>query len=188
MISSLKGILGAISENGVVIDINGVGFFVRMPRSSITSLGNIGNQVKIYTLMAIRDDEISLYGFISPQERKLFEELTSVSGFGYRTALNALSAIEPNRLARAIARGDAETLRQIPGVGPKMANRLILELRDKLAVEKFSIDDSDENVLDALVALGYSPAEASRALANIPQNSTLSVEEKIKKALSYFAK
>lgn len=188
MINTLSGVLEAVDDNGVVIDVNGIGFFVRMPLSSIKLLGNIGDRVKVFTHLVMREDEINLYGFVSSGERELFEDLTSVSGFGCRTALNALSAVEPGRLVKAIARGDVETLRQIPGVGPKTANRLVLELADKIATGKFSAEDSDSSVLDALVALGYSPVEASRALACLPAAPNLTVEEKVKKALSYFTR
>jgi Holliday junction DNA helicase RuvA len=132
MIASLQGIIDAIVTDSMIVNVNGVGFKVSVPTSVLSDLGMIGREVKLYTHLHVREDELSLYGFGSIDELRLFETLISVSGLGPKTALGMLSAMSADQLAMAIASGSVEILTTIPGIGKKTAARLILELKDKV--------------------------------------------------------
>ena len=191
MIASLKGILDSLGSNGAIINVNGIGFQVFMPTSTYIKLGAVGKEVKLYTHLHLREDEATLYGFASTDELRLFQTLIGVSGLGPRLALAMLSAMSIEQITMAIASGNADLLTAIPGIGKKMAERLILELKDKVAagwVTAPAAQRAEENteVLSALTSLGYSVNEASRAVATLPPSSDLSLEEKIKLALGYF--
>lgn len=192
MIAALKGTLQALDSDGAVIDVNGIGFRVYMPTSTLTTLGATGDQVELHTHLHLREDNITLYGFATPEEKGLFQTLLGVSGLGPRLALAMLSAMSTEKLAMAIVSGSADLLAQIPGVGKKTANRIILELKEKIAAgwlttppPEFVPENAD--VLTALTSLGYSAREASQAVATLPPDQKLTLEEKIKLALGYFA-
>jgi len=191
MIASLKGILDSLGSDGATIDVNGIGFQVFMPTSTYTKLGAVGKEVKLYTHLHLREDEATLYGFASTNELRLFQTLIGVSGLGPRLALAMLSAMSIEQITMAIASGNADLLTAVPGIGKKMAERLILELKDKVAAGWVSapaaqLAEENTEVLSALTSLGYSVNEASRAVATLPTSSDLSLEEKIKLALQYF--
>jgi len=191
MIASLKGILDSLGSDGAIIDVNGIGFQVFMPTSTYTTLGAVGKEVKLYTHLHLREDEATLYGFASTDELRLFQTLIDVSGLGPRLALAMLSAMSIEQITMAIASGNADLLTAIPGIGKKMAERLILELKDKVAAgwvtaPAAQLAEENTEVLSALTSLGYSVNEASRAVATLPPSSDLSLEEKIKLALQYF--
>ena len=133
MIASLKGILDSLGSDGAIIDVNGIGFQVFMPTSTYTTLGAVGKEVKLYTHLHLREDEATLYGFASTDELRLFQTLIGVSGLGPRLALAMLSTMSIEQITMAIASGNADLLTAIPGIGKKMAERLILELKDKVA-------------------------------------------------------
>jgi len=190
MIASLHGILDSLGSDGAIVNVNGIGFQVFMPTSTFTKLGAVGKEVKLYTHLHLREDEATLYGFASMDELRLFQTLIGVSGLGPRLALAMLSAMSTEQIAMAIASGNADLLTAIPGIGKKMANRLVLELKDKLAAgwvtaPAAQLAEENAEVLTALTSLGYSVSEASRAVATLP-SSDLSLEEKIKLALQYF--
>ncbi|OGN90205.1 MAG: Holliday junction DNA helicase RuvA [Chloroflexi bacterium RBG_13_46_14] len=190
MIASLHGKLESISTNFAIVNVNGVGFLVYMPTSTIDTLGRIGQEVHLQTSLVVRDDSMNLYGFATDGELELFHVLTGVSGLGPKLALAMLSSMSVEQLSTAIATGNIDLLTAIPGIGKKMANRLVLELRDKISkglisTQAAQIAEENAEVVAALTSLGYSIAEASRAVATLPE-SGMPLEEKIKLALQYF--
>jgi len=191
MIASLKGKLEALGSDSAIINVGGVGFEVHMPTSTMSKMGAIGREVTLQTHLYLREDNASLYGFATTEELGLFQALLSVSGLGPKLALAMLSAMEVEQLTMAIATGSTDLLTGIPGIGRKMAHRLVLELKDKIAAgwvaaaEALPAEGNTE-VLAALTSLGYSASEATRAVASLPRDEELSLEEKIKLALGYF--
>jgi Holliday junction DNA helicase RuvA len=193
MIASLNGIIDAISTDSMIVNVNGVGFKVSVPTSVLSELGMVGREVKLYTHLHVREDDLSLYGFGSIDELKLFETLISVSGLGPKTALGMLSAMSADQVAMAIASGSVEILTTIPGIGKKTADRLILELKDKVGGVMISSPagraaQENADVVTALVSLGYSVMETTRAVNSLPTGKKLSLEEKVKLALQYLGK
>ena len=191
MIASLHGKLESLGSEWAIINVGGIGFQVYMPTSTLSILGAIGEEVKLYTHLHLREDNATLYGFASADELGLFQTLISVSGLGPKLALAMLSAMNVEKLTMAIATGSSDLLTVIPGIGKKVANRLILELKEKigagwLGAPATQIAQENTDVLAALTSLGYSVAEANRAVATLPPSSDLTLEEKIKLALGYF--
>ena len=191
MISSLQGKVESLGSDWAVINVAGVGFQVYMPTTTLSTLGTPGDEVKVYTHMYVREDNITLYGFASADELWLFQTLIGVSGLGPRLALAMLSALSPEQITMAIATGSTDMLTMIPGIGKKVASRIVLELKEKIgagwiATPATQIAQENTDVLTALVSLGYSAAEATKAVATLPQDAGLSLEEKIKLALQYF--
>jgi len=191
MIASLHGTLESLGSDGAVVNVSGIGFRVYMPTSTLSSLAGIGKEVHLHTYLHLREDSATLFGFASPDELRFFQTLISVSGLGPRLALAMLSAMSLEQLIMAIATANRELLTVVPGVGKKLAERLILELKDKVAAGWVSapaieLVEANTDVLAALTALGYSAAEASRAVTSLPADSELSLEEKIRLALQYF--
>lgn len=190
MISSLHGKIESLGSDYAIINVGGVGFQVYMPTTALTTLGIPGDDVNVFTHLQLREDNVSLYGFTSADELWLFETLISVSGLGPRLALAMLSALSPEQITTAIATSSIEMLDMIPGIGKKVANRIILELKDKIGagwavtpVTEMARENTD--VLAALTSLGYSAAEATKAVANLPTDAKLDIEEKIRIALQY---
>jgi Holliday junction DNA helicase RuvA len=191
MIASLHGRLDSLSSEWAIINVGGIGFQVYMPTSTLSTLGTIGEEVKLHTHFHLREDNATLYGFASTDELGLFQTLISVSGLGPKLALALLSALNVEQLAMAIATGSADMLMTVPGVGKKMASRIILELKEKIgagwiAAPAAQLARENTDVLAALTSLGYSVVEATRAVATLPPDQDLSLEEKIKLALGYF--
>jgi holliday junction DNA helicase RuvA len=191
MIASLKGTLEALSADYAVINVGGVGFQVYMPVSTLLTLGGLGEEVRVYTHMHVREDAILLFGFASEDDLKLFQMLINVSGFGPKLALGMLSALSVEQLVSAIAGGSEELLTSVPGIGKKLAGRLILELKDKMktgwaGARVVPVGEGDGDVVSALLGLGYSASEASRAVASLPRDKKLTLEDKVKAALGYF--
>ena len=193
MIASLQGIIDAISKDSMIVNVNGIGFKLSVPTSVLSELGAVGREVKLYTHMHVREDDLSLYGFSSVDELRLFETLISVSGLGPKTAMGMLSAMSADQLAMAIASGSVEMLTTIPGIGKKTADRLILELKDKVGGVMISTPagkaaQENTDVVTALVSLGYTVVETTRAVNALPTGQKLKLEEKIKLALQYLGK
>ena len=204
MISYIKGELAYIDENTAVIENHGMGFNVNIPGlASFAGIG-LGSTVKVYTYMAVREDNISLYGFISREELNLFKLLISVNGIGPKAGLAILSVMSVDDLRIAIVSGDSKAISKAPGVGAKSAQRVILELKDKIDIA--AIIENDEpsailgskatsskaaaatstarvEVMEALVALGVSESEAYKATAAVENSAELTVEEYLKQAL-----
>ncbi len=188
MIAGLEGKLQSRSTDGAIIKVGGVSLQVYMPASTLSTLGAIGEAVHLHTHLHLREDNVALYGFATAEELELFRSLIGVSGVGPKVALAILSALNPGQLALAIASGNVDLLSSVPGVGPKMAGRLALELKGKLeGIMVGAPAEGDAEVVAALTGLGYSASEAASALASLPDSAELSVEEKIKLALQYFA-
>ncbi len=190
MITSLHGKLEAVGSDGAIINVGGVGFQVYMPTSTLSTLGKIGEEVNLHTYLHLREDNATLYGFASADELGLFQTLISVSGLGPKLAVAMFSAMSVEKLTMAIATSSADLLTVIPGIGKKMANRLILELKDKIGAGLITAPTAqlteETEVLAALTSLGYSVSEATRAVAALPPDSELSLEERVKLALQYF--
>ncbi len=191
MIASLNGKLESLGSDGAVINVGGIGFQVYMPTSTLSTLGKIGEEVKLHTYLHLREDNAALYGFTSTDELGLFQNLISVSGLGPKLALAMLSAMNIERLTMAIATSSTDLLIEVPGIGKKMANRLILELKEKIGagwITTPAVQLAEENaeVVAALTSLGYSVSEATRAVASLPPDSKLSLEDRVKQALAYF--
>jgi|TARA_B100000315_G_scaffold119497_1_gene109459 Holliday junction DNA helicase RuvA len=191
MIASLEGKLESLGGDFAIINVGGVGFQVYMPTSTLSTLGAVGKEVKLYTHLHLREDNATLYGFASTDELELFQTLINVSGLGPKLALAMLSAMSVEKLTAAIVTSNADLLTVIPGIGKKVASRLILELKDKIAAgwvttpaAELAAENTD--VLAALTSLGYSASEATRAVATLPHDQNLSLEEKLKLALGYF--
>ena len=196
MFAYIKGSLEIKTNNYVVIDVNGVGYKIFMSQKGIETLDEIGNIVKVYTYYYVREDNISLYGFRTNEELRMFELLLSVSGIGAKSAITMLSAISPSEFAISVISNDTSKLTKVPGIGNKTAARIILELKDKLkteqAIEKdekteevVSKQEINEEALAALQVLGYNKKEVEKILEKF-DSSKMTVEEIIKAALSYF--
>lgn len=178
MIGFLKGTIDSIYEDRIVIDVNGIGFNVFMPSSQRDMTGPRGTEIKVYTYMSVREDAMQLYGFITADSLELFKLLIQVNGIGPKGALALLSALGTDDLKFAIMSGDVKTISKAPGIGAKTAQRLIIDLKDKVSVrdmlDNYSVnksvsDDSELNTaraeaIEALTALGYSSADALKAV------------------------
>ena len=190
MINHLKGIIEVKKDSYIVIDVNGVGYKVSMSDTSLQKL-NLNEETKIYTYLRVSEDDINLYGFLSYEELSMFELLISVGGIGSKSALKILSNILPSKFALAVITNDVNTLKKLPGIGVKTAQRIILELKDKIKAseqeeedkeERIQIDGNAKDAQDALQVLGYARKDIENVLKEIDING-LSVEEIIKLCL-----
>ena len=194
MIAAVEGTLELRNTDSVIIRVGGISFQVYLPASSINELGPVGKQVQLHTLLHWKEDRVVLYGFLTQEGREFFKMLTSVSGIGPKLAMAMLSSLNPEGLASAIMSSDIDLLTQVPGVGKKTASRVVLELKSKLekgwgglAVSYHPTGDSDK-IITALTSLGYSAADATRAIAALSASADLSLEDKIKLALRNLAR
>jgi len=193
MIASLRGLLLHTGSDSIVIEVGGVGLKVFVPASALEHLGEAGKTVFLHTHLIVREDALTLYGFVTEEQRQLFETLLGVQGVGPKLALAVLSYISPDNLRRAVGQEQPELLDRVPGVGKKTAEKIVFHLKDKLGSglplgTTTPVDDLDTEVLGALTTLGYSIIEAQSALQSIPKNAPKDVEERIRFALQYFAK
>ncbi|MFR8233283.1 MAG: Holliday junction branch migration protein RuvA [Clostridia bacterium] len=199
MLAYIKGTLEMKMTEYVVIDVGGLGYKVFMSSIGMEKLGNIGDKVKVYTYYRVREDDISIYGFNTNEELRMFELLLSVSGVGAKTALTMLAVCSPSEFALSVISDDVATLTRIPGIGPKSAQRIILELKDKLKKEenisktndlqvKAAVMDDNkvQEAISALQVLGYNKKEIEKAFMKIDKTG-LSTEELIRKGLSILA-
>ena len=179
MIGFLRGRIASKQPPQLVIDVNGVGYEVDAPMSTFYELPEVGAEVFLHTHLVVREDAQLLYAFASEGERRLFRELIKVSGVGAKVAINILSGSSVDQFARAVNDGDAAALTRLPGIGKKTAERLLVEMRDRLkkepitgshavggALPQDAVSPADE-AWDALVALGYKPQEASRMISKV---------------------
>ena len=180
MIARLTGTPVARTADGIVLDVNGVGYLLRLTARAHRKAQE-GREITFDTYLHVREDALQLYGFAEPSERELFEQLLAVSGVGPKVALAILSGSTPDELRRAIAREDTSRFMAIPGIGKKTAQRVVLELKEKLALEVVPDGSPDLVARDALVELGYSLVEAERALAST--DPELPPEERVRQAL-----
>ncbi len=191
MISRLVGVLAEKAPPHVLVDVNGVGYEVQVPMSTFYNLPDLGSKVTLLTQFIVREDAQLLYGFLTAGERESFRELIKISGVGPRIALALLSGLNTDELAQSVAAQDASRLVKVPGVGKKTAERLLLELKGKLApaLNKpgfAAASDTQGDILQALIALGYSDKEAQAALKQLPAD--VSVSDGIKQALKALAR
>ncbi|SVA58253.1 uncharacterized protein METZ01_LOCUS111107 [marine metagenome] len=191
MIVGVHGTLETTGPDWVHIRVGGVTLQVSVPGNSVSSLGALGSQVTLHTYLRIRDEEPVLYGFTDAASLGLFGMLTAVSGVGPRTALALLSTLDPARLQTAIVTGDTAALSSAQGVGNRTANRIVLDLKGKLEDAEFAeitfSENADGQVIAALTALGYSPAEARAAAAAPAVTAETEVDDRIRVALQQFA-
>ncbi len=188
MIASLHGKLQSRTDDSLIVNVGGVGFRVRATINTLANLGAVGSDVMLFTHLHVREDDLSLYGFATEDELRLFETLLTVSGIGPRVAMGVLSSAPADTLRVAIAQGNLDVLTALPGIGKKTAQRLVLELKGKIDVsglgEVGELSPVDEDVMNALINLGYSAAEATRAARAVP-SSAKTVEERVRIALQY---
>ncbi len=187
MIATLDGTLEYSDHNSVIVKVNGIGFKVYSSRYTLDQFGDTGSSISMFIHFHLRTDNVSLYGFSSKEELTLFEDLISVSGIGPKVALALLSSLNPKQLVLAITSSSVEVIVQVPGIGKKVANRLIVELKGKLekewGEEAIPLDPENAEAVAALTSLGYSLREASKAISAIQSSSALKLEEKIRLAL-----
>jgi Holliday junction DNA helicase RuvA len=183
VIAFLKGEVAEKGAGRVVIDVGGVGYEVAVPVSTAARLPAVGRPARLFTRMHVRDDAMLLFGFGSADERVLFDLLVTVSGVGPKVALAFLSAMQPDALRRAVAAGDVAALTVVPGVGKKVAQRVVLDLKDRLGAEVAIAQGPLADVREALLALGLSPQEASEAVGSLPADGERPVEELLREAL-----
>ncbi len=201
MLHYIKGCVEDTFENGVVIENNGIGYELNVPSTSALYAAPAGETVIAYTAMIVREDNVSLYGFDDRESLAMFRMLTTVSGIGAKAAVSVLSALTASEIKKAIVFNDPDTLSKAQGVGKKTAQRIVLELKDKVGADAFSGGNetpdlaNDRNVLtgiteavSALVALGYSKSEASEAVAAAGLENGAEAEEYIKAALKKLSK
>lgn len=207
MISYVKGPLIDIWEDRIVVEAGGMGYNIHVPLSVVEALPKVGAQVQIYTFLQVREDAMALYGFLSRQDLLMFKQLLGVNGIGPKAALGLLSSLRTDDLRMAIISGDAKAISRAPGIGPKTAQRVILDLKDKIKMEDIlpgiSVDTDGGNMtagsaasgmegagkeaIEALVALGYSMMEAGKAVRQVEITETMTVEDVLKASLRYLA-
>ena len=198
MISYVKGMLEDISDSGIVVEAGGIGYFISMP-PSISVKYKQHTEVKIHTYMNVKEDGISLFGFESQKQLELFKKLTSVSGVGGKTAMALLGVCSVNEITSAIVSNDITMLCRAPGLGKKSAQRIILELKDKISTDDITsiiggditsdsvdLSDAKSEALEALLVLGYGRSEAVKALSDIysAEDDTSTIIKKALKRIS----
>jgi Holliday junction DNA helicase RuvA len=197
MISYIRGELVAVEEDKVIVDVNGVGFGIFMPSQAMNLLPSTGEEVKLHTYMNVREDAMQLYGFLTRDDLNVFKLVIGVSGIGPKGGLGILSKLSADELRFAVMAHDVKTISSAPGIGKKTAEKLIIELKDKLSIEDVLTREDDSEVVhhghtsnhiqteavQALVALGYGNAEALRAVKKVSITDETSVEDVLKQAL-----
>lgn len=198
MISYIRGQLAAVEEEKVVVDVNGIGYGIFMPKQSIMLLPSVGSEVKIHTFLNVKEDAMQLYGFLTKDDMEVFKLVISVSGIGPKGGLSILSQLSADGLRFAVLSDDVKAISASPGIGKKTAEKLIVELKDKLSLEdaiahsqteKTSKVSEDRRMqseaVQALVALGYANADALRAVKKVEITEAAKVEDVLKAALKY---
>ena len=203
MISYIRGTLAEKNEDSAVVEAHGVGYQIFVPVPVLSELPPLGESVKIYTYFSVREDGMSLFGFLSRQDLAMFKQLIGINGIGPKSALGILSALRPDVLRMAVASGDAKTISRAPGVGPKTAQRIILDLKDKIRAEDVlaggleeslavpeeisGVGQAGKEAVEALTALGYSAAEAAGAVKKVKITEEMTAEDVLKGALRHLA-
>ena len=204
VISYIRGPLVEIDEDMIVVEAGSVGYNIRVPLSLLERLPRIGEEVRIYTYLQIREDAMSLFGFLSRQDLKMFKQLLGVSGIGPKGALGILSAMSPEDLRLAVISGDTKAIARAPGIGAKTAQRVILDLKDRISMEelmpeplsgrvggdvrgKSGFGSAGKEAVDALVALGYTAMEATRAVRQLEITDCMSGDQVLKASLRHLA-
>lgn len=206
MFSYIKGALEEYWEDTVVIESGGIGWNIHVPLSVLDRLPHVGEQMKVYTSFQVKEDSMTLYGFLSRQDLKMFNQLLGVNGIGPKAALGILSFLTPDDLRMAIIAEDAKAIAKAPGIGPKTAKRVILDLKDKISMDDVlplqfaggqaeanvaaaasGVDGAGKEAIEALVALGYSPTEATKAVRQVEIKEGMNAEAVLKASLKFLA-
>lgn len=209
MISYVKGPLRAIEDDVIVIEAGSLGMAVHVPLSVLEQLPPLGSEVTVYTYFQVREDAMTLYGFLQRQDREMFKQLIGVNGIGPKAALGILSVLRPDDLRLAVISGDARAIARAPGVGVKTAQRVILDLKDKVSAEEVLMNmaaqgadggigagitsgtagmaAAAQEAVQALVALGYSHMEASRAVKKAEVTEDMSAEDILRASLKHLS-
>jgi len=183
VIATLRGDVAEKAPGRVVLDVGGVGYEVAVSASTSLRLPAVGRAARLFTRMVVRDDSITLFGFASADERSLFDLLVTVTGVGPKVALAFLSVLTPDALRRAVASGDLAALTVVPGVGKKVAQRVVLDLKDRVGGDVVVVEGPLVDVREALLSLGLTPQEASDAIRALPADGDRSVEDLLREAL-----
>lgn len=197
MISYIRGELVSIEDDKVIVDVNGVGFGIFMPAQSMNLLPSVGEEVKLHTYMNVREDAMQLYGFLTRDDLQVFKLVIGVSGIGPKGGLGILSKLSADELRFAVMAHDVKTISSAPGIGKKTAEKLIIELKDKLSIEDVPTREEESvttvaghasnqvqaEAVQALVALGYGNSEALKAVKKVSISEDTSVEDVLKQAL-----
>lgn len=197
MIAFVKGLLDTVAEDHIVVENQGIGYEILVPGSVVQAMPQVGNTVKIYTFLYVREDVLQLYGFLTKDQMDMFKLLITVNGIGPKGALGILTVMDVDALRLAILSDDAKSIAKSPGIGAKTASKLILELKDKCHLEDIldaggqdaspTISNTDNearnDAIQALVALGYSVSEATTAVRNTKVTEEMSVEDILKQSL-----
>lgn len=197
MITYVKGELTDIYDNYIVVESYGIGYEIMVPASIVMELPSMGNSVKIFTYQYVREDSLDLYGFLTKEDLKVFKLLITVNGIGPKGALNILSVIRPDELRLAVISDDVKAIQKAPGIGNKTAQKLIIELKDKLSIDDVVVVKNDmtglaanssrDEAIEALVALGYSSSEAVKAVREVDNADDMDSEALLKSALKKLA-
>ncbi len=188
MIHSIFGVVSQKAENFVVVEAGGIGYKIFMSKAIMPNVSNLGLEIKIFTYLQHRDDAMTLYGFLLARELELFERLITVSGVGPKSAMGIMGVASVDQLAIAINEGKAELLTRVSGVGKKTAERVVLELKGKLSLsgaragQTLNLMESDADLEDTLVSLGYTHGEARGAISKI-EPSVIGFKERLREAL-----
>ena len=199
MYAYFKGELEGITEEGVIVEVNGIGYNIRIPKENIPKLPPLHYKVQIFTYTSVREDAFQLYGFLSSGDLDLFKKLITVNGIGPKVAQGLLAVMEADSLKFAIMAGDAKMIAKAPGIGAKTAERIILDLRDKVSIDIEELANEDKTAgttdkqgdfvqneaVEALVALGYSQFEAAKAVSKVERKENDTVETVLKAAFKY---
>ncbi len=200
MIAFLKGEVADMTEGSIILDVNGVGYEALVPGQLLSMLEGIGQSLKLYTHMQVREDTVTLFGFLTRDDLQMFRMLISVNGVGPRAGLSILSALGADDLRFAVLADDAKRISKTPGIGAKTAQKIILELKDKLDLEEAfekklaaagnapeisaaAGDDIIQDAVQALVALGYGSTEALKAVRSVKPAENMNTEDILKEAL-----
>lgn len=191
MIASITGRVQEILNDSLVVQVGGVGLQVYVPAAA-RNQQRVGESVFLYTYLVVREDALTLFGFETHEEREYFILLLGVNGIGPRLSLNVLSVLTPDAIRRAVFHEQADILSRVPGVGKKTAQKIVLQLQDRLPMAPglepvTAASDQDLQVMEALTALGYSVVEAQGAIQSIPRDAPDDIEERLRLALQYFS-
>lgn len=199
MIRFVRGTLAAVSESEAILENNGIGFAVHIPLSVVEQLPDIGVEVLLHTYMSVREDAIQLFGFLSQDDLQVFKLLITVNGIGPKAALGILSTLSSDDIRYAVFTADAKAIAKAPGIGPKTASKVILELKDKLSMDHYlsangqtapgdtkqeaGLVQNIQDAIEALVVLGYPKTEATKAVHAVPVTKDMTVDELLKQSL-----
>ena len=201
MISYIRGELAAVEEEKAIVDVSGIGYGIFMPGQSMGMLPSVGSDVKIHTYLHVKEDAMQLFGFLTRDDLNVFKMLIAVNGIGPKGGLNILSHLSPDDLRFAVVSNDVKAISSTPGIGKKTAEKLILELKDKLKLEdvlehsatgsdaesNYSGNEIQAEAVQALTALGYGSTEALKAVKKLETDDTMTVESVLKQALKFMS-